>query len=408
MSKPSARGAPRGRRRGGDRPGENPTDEVARPADEVAPLDEQARVDEAHMALAVQLAQTVRTKTSPNPWVGCVIVDQSGEIVGEGATSAYGGPHAETAALAAAGDRARGATAYVTLEPCAHQGKTPPCTRALIAAGVSKVVVGIRDPDPKVAGAGLQALKAAGVAVSTGTLAGVVSDQLRPYLVQRSTGRPYVVLKLAMTLDGRTAAPDGSSRWITGTEARRDVHRLRAESDAVLVGAGTVRHDDPELTARDAAELAVSAGAGAGGDRTGGAPGDGGGPEGERRQPLRVVLGHAPEGARVLPALELQGELGAVLDELGRRRVLQVLVEGGAHVAAQFHREGLVDRYVWYVAPAFLGGDDGRPVFAGPGVATMAEAWRGRIVLVRRLGGDLRVDVEPEAVERGRELEADR
>jgi diaminohydroxyphosphoribosylaminopyrimidine deaminase/5-amino-6-(5-phosphoribosylamino)uracil reductase len=283
----------------------------------------------------------------------------------------------------------------VTLEPCAHQGKTPPCTRALIAAGVSKVVVGIRDPDPKVAGAGLQALKAAGVAVSTGTLAGVVSDQLRPYLVQRSTGRPYVVLKLAMTLDGRTAAPDGSSRWITGTEARRDVHRLRAESDAVLVGAGTVRHDDPELTARDdAVELAVSD--------------EGGGPEGERRQPLRVVLGHAPEGARVLPALELQGDLGAVLDELGRRRVLQVLVEGGAHVAAQFHREGLVDRYVWYVAPAFLGGDDGRPVFAGPGVATMAEAWRGRIILVRRLGGNLRVDVEPEAAERGRELEADR
>jgi len=341
------------------------------------------------MALAVQLAQTVRTKTSPNPWVGCVIVDGSGEIVGEGATSAYGGPHAETAALAAAGDRARGATAYVTLEPCAHHGKTPPCTDALIAAGVSKVVVGIRDPDPKVAGAGLKALKAAGVAVSTGTLAGVVSDQLRPYLVQRSTGRPYVVLKLAMTLDGRTAAPDGSSRWITGAEARWDVHRLRAESDAVLVGAGTVRHDDPELTVRDDD------------------PGDGG-PEGERRQPLRVVLGHAPEGARVLPALELQGELGAVLDELGRRRVLQVLVEGGAHVAAQFHREGLVDRYVWYLAPAFLGGDDGRPVFAGPGVATMAEAWRGRIILVRRLGVDLRVDVEPEATDRGRELEADR
>ncbi len=406
MSNPSSRKAPPGRRRGGDRPGADPTDEVvplddgvlldgevpledAVPLDGEVPLDGQARVGEAHMALAVQLAQTVRTKTSPNPWVGCVIVDGSGEIVGEGATSAYGGPHAETAALAAAGDRARGATAYVTLEPCAHHGKTPPCTDALIAAGVSKVVVGIRDPDPKVAGAGLKALGAAGVAVSTGTLAAVVSDQLRPYLVQRSTGRPYVVLKLAMTLDGRTAAPDGSSRWITGAEARRDVHRLRAESDAVLVGAGTVRHDDPELTAR------------------GGAPGDGG-PEGERRQPLRVVLGHAPEGARVLPAVELQGELGAVLDELGRRGVLQVLVEGGAHVAAQFHREGLVDRYVWYLAPAFLGGDDGRPVFAGSGVATMAEAWRGRIILVRRLGVDLRVDVEPEAADRGRGLEADR
>src|SRR5271165_4791491 len=235
--------------------------------------------EEIYMALAVELAHTVRTKTSPNPWVGCVIVDKSGEIVGEGATAAYGGPHAEAAAVSAAGERARGATAYVTLEPCAHHGKTPPCTDALITAGVSRVVVGVRDPDPKVAGAGLRALQAAGVAVSAGMLGDVVSDQLRPYLVQRSTGRPYVVLKLAMTLDGRTAAHDGSSRWITGAEARRDVHRLRAESDAVVVGAATVRRDDPELTVRDEAGTGRQADAGsqaATGGHAGGASSSGG------------------------------------------------------------------------------------------------------------------------------------
>ena len=275
-------------------------------------------------------------------------------------------------ALAKAAERARGATAYVTLEPCSHHGKTPPCADALIAAGVSNVIAAIVDPDAKVAGAGLRALERAGVAVSTGTLADVVSDQLRPYLVHRSTGRPYVVLKLAVTLDGRTAAPDGSSRWITGAAARRDVHRLRAESDAVLVGAGTVRLDDPELTVRDSEESA-----------------------GELRQPLRVVLGHAPAGARVQPALELGGDLREVLDELGKRKVLQLLVEGGAEVAGRFHREGLVDRYVWYLAPMFLGGDDGRAVFAGPGAPTMEQAWRGRLISVRCLGGDLRVDVEP-------------
>ena len=322
------------------------------------------------MARAVELAQGVRTTTSPNPWVGCVIVDSSGEIVGEGATAPYGGPHAEAIALVTAGPRARGATAYVTLEPCAHKGKTPACTGALIRGGVSRVVAAIRDPDPKVAGAGFAALESGGVTVSSGTLAGTVSEQLRPYLVQRSTGRPYVVLKLAASLDGRIAAPDGSSRWITGEQARRDVHRLRAESDAVLVGAGTVRADDPQLTVRDEDS------------------------KHERRQPLRVVLGRAPAGARVHPALELVGDLGAVLDELGDRRVLQLLVEGGAQVAAEFHRLGLVDRYVFYFAPVLFGGDDARPMFAAPGAATMADVWRGRIVSLRRLDGDLCVEIE--------------
>jgi len=173
-----------------------------------------SRADERHMARAIEIAQSVRTRTSPNPWVGCVVVDSAGAVVGEGATAPPGGPHAEIGALGLAGDAARGATVYVTLEPCSHQGRTPPCTEALIRAGVTRVVAAVGDPDERVTGAGFVALEAAGVTVSRGLLAAAVSDQLRPYLVHRSTGRPYVVLKLATTLDGRTAAADGSSRWI--------------------------------------------------------------------------------------------------------------------------------------------------------------------------------------------------
>lgn len=327
-------------------------------------------VDEHFMARAIALAASVRTTASPNPWVGSVLVSPSGGPVGEGATAPPGGPHAEVVALAGARDRARGATLYSTLEPCAHQGRTPPCSAAIIKAGVAKVVVAMEDPDPRVAGAGLAVLSAAGIEVVNGVCSDEVARQLQPYIVHRTTGRPYVVLKLASTLDGRTAAPDGSSRWITGTLARSDVHRLRAESDAVLVGAGTVRSDDPSLTVRLEDQ-----------DR--------------RTQPLRVVLGRARAGARIHPALEVDGDLGDVLDELARRGVVQLLVEGGSHVAHAFHSAGLVDRYVWYLAPAFLGGDDGRPVFAGRGAATMAGAWRGRLVDVHRFGDDLRVDLEP-------------
>ncbi len=329
--------------------------------------------DETAMDRARELAADVRATTSPNPWVGCVI--EPGGF--EGATQPPGGPHAEAVALAAAGGTARGATLFTTLEPCVHQGRTPPCVDAIVAAGVGRVVVGVSDPDPLVSGAGVQALRAAGIEVTTGVGAAEITEQLAPYLKHRTTGRPWVVVKLASTLDGRTAAPDGSSRWITGAEARADVHRLRGESDAVLVGAGTVRADDPELTAR------VGTGAG-GGDMPVSIP-----------HPLRIVLGHAPPDARIQPAIEMGGDLGGVLDDLGSRGVLQVLVEGGATVAGAFHRAGLVDRYVFYLAPAFLGGDDGLPVFSGPGAATMADAWRGRIAEVRQLGADLRVDVTP-------------
>jgi diaminohydroxyphosphoribosylaminopyrimidine deaminase/5-amino-6-(5-phosphoribosylamino)uracil reductase len=230
---------------------------------------------------------------------------------------------------------------------------------------VARVVIGVEDPDDHVAGQGVAALRAAGIDVTLGVCAREVADQLAPYLKHRRTGRPWVLLKLAASMDGRTAAPDGSSRWITGEEARADAHRLRAESDAVIVGAATVRIDDPALTVRDA-------------------PG---------HDPMRVVLGAVPDDARVAPALSLGGDLGEVLDELGRLGVVQAMVEGGASVAGAFHRAGLVDRYILYFAPALLGGDDGRPLLAGPGAPTMGDVWRGRIVSVEQLGGDLRVEL---------------
>ena len=313
------------------------------------------------MRRALDLATSVRASTSPNPWVGAVI--EPGGYVG--ATQPPGGPHAEIVALQAAGEAARGATMVVTLEPCAHHGRTPPCVDAIIDAGIARVVVGIEDPDPNVSGKGITRLREAGIDVEVDVCAGEVRAQLAPYLKHRSTGRPWLVLKLAASVDGRTAAPDGSSRWITGEEARTDAHRLRAESDAVIVGAGTVRADDPSLTVRHV----------------------------DGRDPLRVVLGRAPADAKVQPAVELDGDLDEVLDELGRRGVLQAVVEGGPTIAGAFHRAGLVDRYVIYLAPALFGGDDSLGLFTGPGAQTMDDVWRGRITNVERLGEDLKLEL---------------
>ncbi len=322
--------------------------------------------DDSWMRMAAALAVDARRWTSPNPWVGAVVVSD-GDPVGTGATAAVGGPHAEVTALVAAGDRARGATVYVTLEPCDHHGRTPPCTEALITAGVARVVVGVVDPDPQVSGRGLDRLRRAGVRVDLlgGPVVAAVAEQLAPYLHHRRTGRPYVVCKLAATLDGGTAAPDGTSQWITGPEARRDVHRLRAESDAILVGAGTVRADDPALTVRHV----------------------------NGRDPRRVVLGRAPVGAAVRPCLEWEGDLEMLLDHLGDTGVLQLLVEGGASVVRSFHDAGLVDRYVVYLAPALFGGTDAVPLLAGPTAPTIAELWRGRFVEVALIGDDLRVEI---------------
>jgi len=337
--------------------------------------------DQVHMEHALRLAASVEGLTAPNPWVGCVVVADG--AVFEGRTHPPGGPHAEADALAQAGDQARGATAYVTLEPCSHHGRTPPCAEALIAAGVRRVVVAIDDPDPRVSGRGVDALRDAGVEVVVGIGRDAAERLLAPYLKHRSTGRPAVTLKLAATLDGRTAAPDATSRWITGAEARADVHRLRARCDAILVGAGTVRADDPELTVRGIDAPASE------------------GPLAEvSLDPRRFVLGSIPDGARVLPAEALSGELDDVLDELGRRGVLHLMVEGGPSVAGAFHRAGLVDRYVVYLAPALFGGDDARPLMSGPGAPTIADLWRGSLVAVTRLGDDVRLDIEPEPTSR--------
>lgn len=321
--------------------------------------------DETRMGEAIAVGASVRARTSPNPWVGCVLVPSDGAAVVAGATEPPGGRHAEAVALDLAGGHARGATVYVSLEPCAHHGRTPPCADALVAAGVGRVVVAVEDPDPRVDGRGIARLREAGIPVDVGVGRREAETILSPYLKHRRSGRPWVVLKLAATLDGRTAAPDGTSRWITGPAARADAHALRAESDAIAVGAGTVRADDPRLTVRDA----------------------------DGRDPLRVVLGRVPPGARVAPALEHTGPLEDLLERLGGLDVLQLLVEGGAHVAHAFHAARLVDCYVIYLAPALLGGDDGLPLLAGAGAPSMAEVWRGRLASVRELDGDVRVDV---------------
>jgi diaminohydroxyphosphoribosylaminopyrimidine deaminase/5-amino-6-(5-phosphoribosylamino)uracil reductase len=255
----------------------------------------------------------------------------------------------------------------VTLEPCSHVGRTGPCTDAIIEAGVARVVVGMIDPDPRVAGSGIELLKASGVDVEVGVEKDAISVQLAPYLWQRVTSRPYVVAKIASTLDGVVAMVDGSSQWITGPDARRDAHLLRAQSQAILVGAGTVRADDPKLTARlDDIVL----------------------------EPLRVVLGKAPEGAKVRPCLELSGDLGLILDELGHHDVLQVLIEGGPTTTSAFFEAGLVNHVVWYQAAAFAGSEGTLSALKGLSTPTMDALRRGRLIDVRRIGDDIRIDVE--------------
>ena len=321
--------------------------------------------DEQFMRRALGTALQARLIARPNPWVGAVVVAADGSTY-EGCTSAVGGPHAEIHALRRAGEAARASTLYTTLEPCSHTGRTGPCTQAIIDAGVQRVVVGIVDPDPKVAGTGLNALRAAGIEVELGVLAGQVHSQLLPYIHHRTTGMPFVVLKMASTLDGKTAAANGTSQWITGASARQRVHELRAESDAVLVGAGTVRADDPELTVRDA----------------------------EGTSPRRIVLGSAPIDAKVHPCTEYSGDLATLLHKLGSEDVLQLLVEGGHHVAGAFHRAGLVNRYVFHFAPAIAGGDNAPGIFSGDAVGDIADMWRGTISSVQQLDTDIEVVVE--------------
>ncbi len=319
------------------------------------------------MSMAMDEGERARLHAPPNPWVGALIVNDHGVIVGEGHTQAPGESHAEIEALRRAGEAARGATMVVTLEPCSHVGHTGPCADAIIEAGVARVVVGMIDPDPRVAGSGVELLKASGVDVEVGVEKDAVAAQLAPYLWQRVTARPYVVAKIASTLDGVVAMADGSSQWITGPDARRDAHLLRAQSQAILVGAGTVRADDPALTARlDDIVL----------------------------EPLRVVLGQVPEDAKVRPCLELSGDLGLILDELGHHDVLQVLIEGGPTTTSAFFDAGLVNHVVWYQAAAFAGSIGTLSALKGLSTPTMDALRRGRLTDVRRIGDDIRIDVE--------------
>ena len=329
-----------------------------------------APLDREFMDRAIAAGDSVRGTTAPNPWVGCVIVSGLDPAqVFEGATAPPGGPHAEVTALARAGElHARGATLFTTLEPCAHHGRTPPCTDAIIAAGVARVVIAIEDPDPQVAGQGVAALRAAGIEVSVGTAAAEVTEQLAPYLKHRTTGRPWVVLKMAASLDARTAAPDGTSRWITGEEARRDVHRLRARSDAILVGAGTVRADDPELTVR---------------------LDDGPTPT----QPLRVVLGAAPPGRRSTRPSSFRAHWGTCSPNWASGACSSCWSKGERPWRTiSTRRAWSIDMCcIW--PRCFLVAMTARPIFAGPGAGTIGEVWRGKLVSVERLGVDLRVEV---------------
>jgi len=328
----------------------------------------------------------------PNPRVGCVVLDPGGAIAGEGYHRGAGTPHAEVDALAAAGAAARGGTAVVTLEPCNHSGLTGPCTQALIAAGVRRVVVACTDPNPQAAG-GIAVLRAAGIEVETGVATEQATQLNRRWLAAIAAGRPFVTWKYAATLDGRSAAADGSSRWITGEPARADVHARRAEADAILVGTGTVLADDPWLTVRNPGHNKGSG-------------------EGElaARQPLRVVLGRTPvpAGARVLDdaaetlVLPLRDPAEA-LAVLHARQVRHVWLEGGPRLAAAFWRAGLIDEVLGYVAPALLGA--GPAAVGDLGVASIDDTQRLDLVEVHRLGGDLLMVAAPRRPERAERSE---
>ena len=350
------------------------------------------------MRAALALARRGLGSAWPNPAVGCVLV-RDGVVVGRGWTQPGGRPHGETEALARAGEAARGATAYVSLEPCCHWGKTPPCTDALIGAGVARVVVPVEDPDPRVSGRGIARLRKAGIEVVTGLLAEEAAALNEGFFRRIGEGRPMVTLKLASTLDGRIATRTGESRWITGEAARRRAHLLRARHDAVMIGSNTAIADDPELTCR--------------------LPGLG------ERSPVRIVIdgrlrvpltarlvrtaaerptwfvtrrGDAPERHRafeecgvLLIAVDPAGEtvdLTAALQELGQRGLTRVLVEGGAALAAALLREELVDHLAWFHAPSVMGGD-GVPAVAPFGLEGLADMPRFMRRDVERVGEDM-------------------
>jgi diaminohydroxyphosphoribosylaminopyrimidine deaminase/5-amino-6-(5-phosphoribosylamino)uracil reductase len=326
------------------------------------------------MGLAIERAEQVKGATYPNPPVGAVILDKGGEVVGVGGTEPTGGPHAEVVALRRAGDLARGGIAVVTLEPCNHHGRTPPCVDALVAAGISRVVYAVPDPHPEAAG-GAKRLAESGIQVEGSVLADVVErTTLREWLHKQRTGRPHVTWKFAASVDGRSAAADGTSQWITSEAARADVHRRRAVADAIVVGTGTVFADDPALTAR--------------------LPGGGL----AERQPLRVVVGEREISteAKVLnddsrTMLIRTHDPHEVIKALADRT--DVLLEGGPTLAGAFLRAGLVDRVLAYVAPILLGGPV--TVIDDVGVSTIDKALRWKFDGVEQIGPDILLSLVP-------------
>ncbi len=374
--------------------------------------------DVRHLRRTLALAERGRGTTHPNPMVGCVIA-RGDEAVAEGWHERAGGPHAEAAALAAAGERARGATAYVTLEPCAHHGRTPPCADALIAAGVARVVFASPDPDPRVAGAGEARLRSAGVEVVAGALRDEADALNAAYLTHRRLGRPWVRYKTAMTLDGKIATRTGRSRWITGPAARAMVHRWRHQADAVAVGINTLLQDDPALTTRLEGDDApgrtarkVVFDAIARTPVTARVFDDG--PDGAPARVTIVVGPDAPDvrtealearGARVLrvPAHQGRPDVAAALRALAADDVVELLLEGGGTLAWSFLAAGAIDRVAWFVAPKLVGGRGASPL-AGLGVAGMEAAHALQNAQVRRVGDDLLIEGDlaqrpPETIE---------
>lgn len=320
-----------------------------------------------YMSEANELSQLSRMVAPPNPWVGAIVV-RNGEEYSRGRTGSLGEPHAEAAALAQLGSRAAGDEMFVTLEPCAHHGRTPPCAKAVAEAEVSTCHIATLDPDLKVDGAGVDYLVKNGVRVIYGAHQRSVVYGLAPYIKQRRTNLPWVTLKIAMSLDGRISAVDGSSKWITSAPARADAHLLRAHSQAIIVGGNTVKVDDPTLSARsiEGKDLA--------------------------RQPQRIVLGEIEDGAKVLPARSYKGDLVPLLKELGDgNEILQVLVEGGAKVNSALLDQDLVDEFVIYIAPMLFGGEDTKAAFVTSGAKNISDAWRSSFEDVVRVGDDLRV-----------------
>ncbi|MGC4930009.1 bifunctional diaminohydroxyphosphoribosylaminopyrimidine deaminase/5-amino-6-(5-phosphoribosylamino)uracil reductase RibD [Streptomyces sp. DT117] len=356
------------------------------------------------MGRAVTLAARGLGSTSPNPVVGCVITDASGALAGEGFHQRAGGPHAEVHALRAAGERARGGTAYVTLEPCNHTGRTGPCAQALLDAGISRVVYAVGDPNPQATG-GAATLRAAGVQVEQGLLTDQAEAGNAAWLTSVRLGRPYVLWKYAATLDGRIAAADTTSRWITSPEARADVHRLRAEADAVIVGSGTARADDPQLGVRgiDGATqpLRVVVDTNATAVKPGARVLDGTAPT------LIAVAADAPAGhlpedtvlrlprAATGPGLDLD----ALLTALHGRGVLSVLLEGGPTLAGAFVAAGKVDKVVGYLAPVLLGA--GPAALGDAGITTISRALRLDVTETVRIGPDLRITAAPAPARKG-------